>query len=137
MGEFQDLLTYWISVCSKLPSFKSIHLLSFNWNSALQTSRDELAIEEKELLDMAKAGARALWSLSESRHNKELMRKSGIVPLMGRLLKSVHIELVVPIMVRAYRCLNCLNEFLMSFEPKLGHHTTMCFTKQLSVSNHN
>lgn len=68
--------------------------------SALQTSRDELAVEEKELLDMAKAGARALWSLSESRHNKELMRKSGIVPLMGRLLKSVHIELVVPIMVK-------------------------------------
>lgn len=57
-------------------------------------------MEEKELLDMAKAGARALWSLSESRHNKELMRKSGIVPLMGRLLKSVHIELVVPIMVK-------------------------------------
>lgn len=43
-------------------------------------------------------GARALWSLSESRHNKDIMRSSGIVSLMARLLKSNHIDIVVPIM---------------------------------------
>ena len=53
---------------------------------------------------MARAGARALWSLSESRHNKELMRKNGIVPLMGRLLKSIHIDVVVPTMGTIQQC---------------------------------
>lgn len=53
---------------------------------------------------MARAGARALWSLSESRHNKELMRKSGIVPLMARLLKSCHIDVVIPIMGTIQKC---------------------------------
>lgn len=79
-------------------------MIDFVVTSVLQTNREELTVEEKELLDMAKAGARALWSLSESRHNKELMRKSGIVPLMGRLLKSIHIELVVPIMGTIQQC---------------------------------
>lgn len=53
---------------------------------------------------MARAGARALWSLSLSRHNKELMRKSGIVPLMARLLKSCHTDVVIPIMGTIQEC---------------------------------
>lgn len=53
---------------------------------------------------MARAGAKALWSLSESRHNKEVMRRSGLVPLMGRLLKSIHIDVVVPIMGTVQQC---------------------------------
>lgn len=61
------------------------------------------------MLDMARAGARALWSLSESRHNKELMCKSGIVPLMGRLLKSVHIDVVVPTMGTIQQCASQAN----------------------------
>lgn len=61
------------------------------------------------MLDMARAGARALWSLSESRHNKELMCKGGIVPLMGRLLKSVHIDIVVPTMGTIQQCASQAN----------------------------
>lgn len=53
---------------------------------------------------MARAGARALWSLSESRHNKEIMRTSGVVPLMARLLKSIHIDVVVPTMGTIQQC---------------------------------
>ena len=53
---------------------------------------------------MARAGAQALWSLSESKHNKEIMRKSGVVPLMGKLLKSIHIDVVVPIMGTIQEC---------------------------------
>lgn len=73
-------------------------------NSILQTPKEELTIEELELLNMARAGAKALWSLSDSRHNKELMRKSGIVPLMARLLKSCHIDVVIPIMGTIQKC---------------------------------
>lgn len=56
------------------------------------------------MVNMARAGAKALWSLSASRHNKEIMRKSGLVPLMGRLLKSIHIDVVVPIMGTVAEC---------------------------------
>lgn len=68
-----------------------------------------LSEDDAELLDMTRAGAKALWSLSESRHNKEVMRKSGLVPLMGRLLKSVHIDVVVPIMGTVQQCASQVN----------------------------
>ncbi|EDS32882.1 armadillo repeat-containing protein 4 [Culex quinquefasciatus] len=77
--------------------------------SVLRSQRDQLSEDEREMLDMARAGARALWSLSESRHNKELMCKGGIVPLMGRLLKSVHIDIVVPTMGTIQQCASQAN----------------------------
>jgi armadillo repeat-containing protein 4 len=72
--------------------------------TCLVTLRENLSQSQSEQLDMARAGARALWSLSESRHNKEIMRTSGVVPLMGRLLKSTHIDVVVPIMGCVQQC---------------------------------
>lgn len=65
---------------------------------------EHLLDEHRQQLDMAKAGAKALSALSESRPNKEVMRKYGLVPLMSRLLKSIHIELVVPIMGTCQQC---------------------------------
>lgn len=82
---------------------KVVDLLDVPLN-CLITPRDNLSQNQKEQLDMARAGARALWSLSESRHNKEIMRVSGVVPLMGRLLKSTHIDVVVPIMGCVQQC---------------------------------
>ncbi|CRK87151.1 CLUMA_CG000960, isoform A [Clunio marinus] len=72
--------------------------------ASLITPRENLTQIQKEQLDMAVAGARALWSLSESRHNKEIMRISGVVPLMARLLKSTHIDVAVPIMGCVQQC---------------------------------
>lgn len=69
--------------------------------------REQLSEEQKLQMSMACAGARALCSLSESKPNKETMRKFGLVPLMSRLLKSVHIDLIVPIMGT---CQNCASE---------------------------
>lgn len=60
--------------------------------------------EYKQQLDMARAGAKALYALSESKPNKEVMRKYGLVPLMSKLLKSVHIDLVIPIMGTCQQC---------------------------------
>lgn len=70
-------------------------------------ARDQLTDEQAVLVNMAGAGARALYSLSESKPNKEAMRKFGLVPLMSRLLKSVHIDLIIPIMGT---CQNCASE---------------------------
>uniref|UniRef100_A0A182NFE7 Armadillo repeat-containing domain-containing protein n=1 Tax=Anopheles dirus TaxID=7168 RepID=A0A182NFE7_9DIPT len=92
--------------CNGIP--RLVDLLDVNMN-CLRSQRDQLSEEEREMLDMARAGARALWSLSESRHNKELMCKSGIVPLMGRLLKSVHIDVVVPTMGTIQQCASQAN----------------------------
>lgn len=60
--------------------------------------------EHRQQLDMARAGAKALYSLSESKPNKEVMRKYGLVPLMSKLLRSVHIDLVIPIMGTCQQC---------------------------------
>lgn len=68
------------------------------------TPKELLLEEHKEQLNMARAGAKALYALSESRPNKEVMRKYGLVPLMSRLLKSVHMDLVVPIMGTCQQC---------------------------------
>lgn len=65
---------------------------------------NELTDEDRKLLHMARAGAKALSSLSESRHNKEVMRKYGLVPLMARLLKCDHLDVVIPIMGTCQHC---------------------------------
>lgn len=66
--------------------------------------REQFSEDDLERINMARSAAKALWSLSESRHNKEIMRRSGIVPLMGRLLKCIHKEVVVPIMGTIQQC---------------------------------
>ncbi|KAM7353695.1 armadillo repeat-containing protein gudu [Cochliomyia hominivorax] len=91
----------YVRTCGGIP--KLVDLLDVKLQ-ILQTPREELTAEEIEQLNMARAGAKALWSLSDSKHNKELMRKSGIVPLMARLLKSCHIDVVIPIMGTIQKC---------------------------------
>ena len=83
--------------------------------SCLTTPQESLTLSQKEQLAMATAGARALWSLSESRHNKEIMRRSGVIPLMARLLQSIHIETVVPIMGCVQQCASQVFPFILLF----------------------
>lgn len=87
----------------------------------LTDTRENLPQAQKEQLSMARAGARALWSLSESKHNKEIMRTSGVVPLMARLLKSSHIDVVVPIMGCVQQCAS-----QVSFLPKKREIMSFC-----------
>ncbi|XP_055299330.1 armadillo repeat-containing protein gudu [Sitodiplosis mosellana] len=93
-----------IRKCGGIP--KLVDLLDVKLDILLM-SREQLADEQKLQVNMACAGAQALCSLSESKPNKETMRKFGLVPLMSRLLKSVHIDLIVPIMGT---CQNCASE---------------------------
>lgn len=106
-----------VCVCvRKFPFFVHIihelnHLLASG--SILLMPREQLTDEQKLQISMACAGAQALCSLSESKPNKEAMRKFGLVPLMSRLLKSIHIDLIVPIMGT---CQNCASEVMNQYE---------------------
>ncbi|KAJ9600824.1 hypothetical protein L9F63_001036 [Diploptera punctata] len=76
---------------------KLVDLLDVS-NEVLVTPLDELSPEDKEEVFVARAGAKALWSISQSRKNREAMKKAGCVKLIARLLKSIHSDVVVPIM---------------------------------------
>lgn len=80
-----------------------VDLLDVN-QKALMTQRAALTADERELVQVAQGGARALWSLSKSKRNREAMRKSGLVKLLAKLLKSCHSEVIVPIMGTIQQC---------------------------------
>lgn len=60
--------------------------------------------EEAQLLDVAHAGARALWSLSQSQKNKKAMQRAGCIPLLAKLLRSVHKNVLVPTAAIVQQC---------------------------------
>ena len=55
-------------------------------------------------LDVAKAGALALWSCSKSDRNKEAMQRAGIFPLLAKLLKSDKQSVLVPAVGTLQEC---------------------------------
>lgn len=59
--------------------------------------------EEKDV-EVARCGALALWSCSKSTKNKEAIRKAGGVPLLGRLLKSPHENMLIPVVGTLQEC---------------------------------
>uniref|UniRef100_A0A3Q3MEL8 Outer dynein arm docking complex subunit 2 n=1 Tax=Mastacembelus armatus TaxID=205130 RepID=A0A3Q3MEL8_9TELE len=61
------------------------------------------ANQEKDV-DVARCGALALWSCSKSTKNKEAIRKAGGVPLLGRLLKSPHENMLIPVVGTLQEC---------------------------------
>ncbi len=54
--------------------------------------------------EVARAGAMALWSCSKSNRNKVSMRRAGVIPLLARLLKSSHENLVIPVVGTLQEC---------------------------------
>ncbi|EEB15760.1 Armadillo repeat-containing protein, putative [Pediculus humanus corporis] len=84
---------------------KIVDLLDVS-QTALTTPWNQLSIDDKELVQVAKGAAKALWSLSKSKRNREAMRKAGIVRLLARVLKSCHSEVIVPIMGTIQQCAN-------------------------------
>lgn len=53
---------------------------------------------------VARCGALALWSCSKSRKNKEAMRAAGAIPLLAKLLKSPHEEMLIPVVGTLQEC---------------------------------
>jgi len=55
-------------------------------------------------VEVARCGALALWSCSKSTKNKQAMRKAGAIPLLARLLKSVHESMLIPVVGTLQEC---------------------------------
>jgi hypothetical protein len=48
-------------------------------------------------IEVARAGALALWSLSRSNRNKHVMQHAGVIPLLAKLLKSSNENMLIPV----------------------------------------
>ncbi|XP_021933293.1 armadillo repeat-containing protein gudu isoform X2 [Zootermopsis nevadensis] len=90
-----------IRKCGGIP--KLVDLLDVS-NHALTTPFSQLTPQDEEEVRTARAGAKALWSISQSKKNRDTMRKAGCVHLLARLLKSVHGDVVVPVMGTLQQC---------------------------------
>ena len=55
-------------------------------------------------VEVARCGALALWSCSKSTRNKQAMRKAGAIPLLARLLKSPHEDMLIPVVGTLQEC---------------------------------
>ncbi|XP_049816339.1 armadillo repeat-containing protein gudu [Schistocerca nitens] len=87
--------------CGGIP--KLVDLLDVS-PAALCSPLESLSADDQQQVDVARAGAKALWSLSQSVKNKEAMRRTGCVRLLAKLLKSCHQDVVVPIMGTIQQC---------------------------------
>ncbi|XP_074842388.1 outer dynein arm-docking complex subunit 2 [Carettochelys insculpta] len=59
--------------------------------------------QEKDI-EVACCGALALWSCSKSTKNKEAIRRAGGIPLLARLLKSPHANMLTPVVGTLQEC---------------------------------
>ncbi|VDP64023.1 unnamed protein product [Schistosoma mattheei] len=55
-------------------------------------------------IEVARCGALALWSCSKSRKNKLAMKHAGVIPLLVRLLKSPHENMLIPVVGTLQEC---------------------------------
>lgn len=63
-----------------------------------------LTKEHERDVDVARSGALALWSCSKSTRNKQAMRTAGAIPLLARLLKSPHENMLIPVVGTLQEC---------------------------------
>ncbi|XP_075936861.1 outer dynein arm-docking complex subunit 2-like isoform X2 [Anarhichas minor] len=77
---------------------KLVKLLDCVPNLASLTANQEKDVE------VARFGVLALWSCSKSTKNKEAIRKAGGVFLLGRLLKSRHEDMLIPVVGTLQEC---------------------------------
>lgn len=68
--------------------------------SHIQSNQDAL----NKNIDVARCGAIALWSLSQSKKNKHEMRRAGVIPLLAKLLKSPHENMCIPVVGTLQEC---------------------------------
>uniref|UniRef100_A0A668AJZ4 Outer dynein arm docking complex subunit 2 n=1 Tax=Myripristis murdjan TaxID=586833 RepID=A0A668AJZ4_9TELE len=60
--------------------------------------------EQERDVEVARCGVLALWSCSKSTRNKEAIRKAGGIPLLGRLLKLPHENMLIPVVGTLQEC---------------------------------
>lgn len=70
----------------------------------LKTESDMLPTVLQKSFDLMCNCSKTLWSMSKSDKNKDVMRRSGIIPVMAKLLTSVHENVVSSIMGIIVNC---------------------------------
>uniref|UniRef100_A0A673BVC0 Armadillo repeat containing 4 n=1 Tax=Sphaeramia orbicularis TaxID=375764 RepID=A0A673BVC0_9TELE len=63
-----------------------------------------LSVRQEKDVEIARCGTLALWSCSKSTRNKDAIRKAGGIPLLGRLLKSPHESMLIPVVGTLQEC---------------------------------
>lgn len=61
-------------------------------------------IDQQKDIEVARCGALALWSCSKSTENKQAMRRAGAIPLLAKLLKSTHEDMLIPVVGTLQEC---------------------------------
>ena len=107
-------VSLYVSVCPRLCS-----LLVFQYCCWFPSQPDSCkkcrcyaAIRQVALLDcggkpageVARSGALALWTCSRSERSKLVMGKSGLIPLLAKLLKSNRPDLLIPVVGTLQEC---------------------------------
>ncbi|XP_070926427.1 outer dynein arm-docking complex subunit 2 isoform X10 [Macaca nemestrina] len=68
------------------------------------TKPAQSSLYEARDVEVARCGALALWSCSKSHTNKEAIRKAGGIPLLARLLKTSHENMLIPVVGTLQEC---------------------------------
>uniref|UniRef100_A0A8D2E5X1 Armadillo repeat containing 4 n=1 Tax=Theropithecus gelada TaxID=9565 RepID=A0A8D2E5X1_THEGE len=68
------------------------------------TKPAQSSLYEARDMEVARCGALALWSCSKSHTNKEAIRKAGGIPLLARLLKTSHENMLIPVVGTLQEC---------------------------------
>uniref|UniRef100_H2R7R5 Outer dynein arm-docking complex subunit 2 n=1 Tax=Pan troglodytes TaxID=9598 RepID=H2R7R5_PANTR len=68
------------------------------------TKPAQSSLYEARDVEVARCGALALWSCSKSHMNKEAIRKAGGIPLLARLLKTSHENMLIPVVGTLQEC---------------------------------
>ncbi|XP_021510226.1 outer dynein arm-docking complex subunit 2 [Meriones unguiculatus] len=83
---------------------KLVALLDCGQNSTEPTTQQQQSLYETRDVEVARCGALALWSCSKSHSNKEAIRKAGGIPLLARLLKTSHEDMLIPVVGTLQEC---------------------------------
>ncbi|KAM5339857.1 outer dynein arm-docking complex subunit 2 isoform 4-T4 [Glossophaga mutica] len=90
---------YW--QIQKLVKYLKVVLLDCAQNSTEPAQSSLYDVRDEEV---ARCGALALWSCSKSYANKEAIRKAGGIPLLARLLKTSHGNILIPVVGTLQEC---------------------------------
>lgn len=63
-----------------------------------------MTVDKQLDVEVARCGALALWSCSKSKKNKEAMQRAGAIPLLAKLLKSQHENMLIPVVGTLQEC---------------------------------
>jgi hypothetical protein len=80
----------------------------------LKTESEMLPAIQQKSFSLLRNCSKALWFMSKSDKNKDVMRQSGIIPVLAKLLTSVHEDVVSYIMGIIVNCATQVDRIFIS-----------------------